>query len=70
MAPAPFMPIVFMALLLAVLTVQFLRGSKPSQGTGPKSTLARDGGQGGIGFLIPSEQRAEVAALRAGQRKV
>ena len=69
MMSAPFMPIVFMVLLLALLTVQLLRGPRAGQGAGPKSTLARDGGQGGVGFLIPKTQHAEVAALRAGQKK-
>lgn len=69
MPPAPFMPIVFMVLLLAVLAVRQLRAPAAPRGDGPKSTLARDGGLGGVGFLIPSSQRAEVAALRAGKRK-
>ncbi|MCU0899437.1 MAG: hypothetical protein MUC82_02955 [Cypionkella sp.] len=35
----------------------------------PKSTLAKDGPQGGVGFLIPVEERARVKALRASRAR-
>ena len=36
----------------------------------PKSTLAKDGPQGGVGFLIPVRDRARVMALRAARGRI
>ena len=63
------MPIIFMLLLLAVLALRLARAPQAPRGDAAKSSLARDGGLGGVGFLIPASQHAEVAALRAGKRK-
>jgi len=66
---ASFLPIVFLALLLCALILKLVKGPVVPRSDGAKSTLARDGSEGGIGFLIPKAERAAVAALRAGNRK-
>ncbi|MFN3724052.1 MAG: hypothetical protein ACK4VZ_13500 [Paracoccaceae bacterium] len=35
----------------------------------PKSTLAKDGPQGGVGFLIPAHDRPRVKAMRANRNR-
>ena len=69
MSPAAYMPIVFMVLLLAALILKLLKSPVVPREDGRKSTLAKDGGLGGVGFLIPSSQRVAAAALRAGKPK-
>lgn len=64
MSPAPFMPILFMVLLLAALAYLLFRGPKTPRGDGPKSSLARDGGQGGNWYLMPAAQRAALVESR------
>ncbi len=70
MLDAPIQPIVFMVLLLAALVFQLYRRPAAPRSDGQKSTLAKDGGQGGVGFLIPTTQWAAVAAMRAEKRKM
>ncbi len=70
MPPTQIMPIIFMVLLLAVLAYLLYRGpSEPREGV-RKSSLARDGGQGGNWYLLPADQRAAVVEerKRAGKR--
>jgi len=69
MSNASYLPIVVLALLLCALVVKLVRGPVVPRGAAAKSTLARDGSQGGIGFLIPRAERAAVAALRTGNRQ-
>ena len=69
MPPAPFMPIIFLVLLLAALAYVLFRGPSAPRGDGQKSTLARDGGQGGNWYLLPADQRKAVLDQRKAQRK-
>ena len=59
-------PITAMALLLAVLLVKLAKADTAPKSKGPKSTLARDGGQGGNWYLLPQAERAAVLAKRKG----
>jgi hypothetical protein len=70
MLDAPILPIVFMLLLLGALVFQLYSGPAAPRSGRQKSTLAKDGGLGGVGFLIPTTQWAAVAAMRAEKRKV
>lgn len=58
----------FVALLLilaaAVLALSGRFGGTRPGPKGKPSTLARDGGHGGVGFLIPVPERAAVKAMR------
>ena len=69
MSNASYLPIVFLALLLCALVVKLARGPVVLRVAAAKSTLARDGSQGGVGFLIPRAERAAVAALRTIDRR-
>lgn len=69
MLPAPFMPIIFMLLLLAALAYLLFRGPSSPRGNAQKSTLARDGGQGGNWYLLPKDQRAALIEQRKRDAK-
>lgn len=64
-------PFLSLLTLLAVLIFALVSKARVEERrhdpNAPKSTLAKDGKYGGVGFLIPVEQRARVKALRAGQ---
>lgn len=64
MPTSPFMPIVFMVLLLAALAYLLFRGPAAPRGDARKSTLARDGGQGGNWYLVPKDERAALIEQR------
>ena len=67
------MPIVAMLILFAVLVFALIRPSRVQDHrrdpNGPKSTLAKDGPLGGVGFLIPTHDRARVKALRESRTR-
>jgi len=58
------MPVIAMLLLLLVALVGAFRGLPGPRTDRPKSRLARDGGHGGVGYLIPAPDRAAAAELR------
>jgi hypothetical protein len=63
-------PLLSLLTLLAVMAFALISKARVEERrhdpNAPKSTLAKDGPQGGVGFLIPVQDRARVRALRQG----
>ncbi|TGD42381.1 hypothetical protein EEB11_13920 [Pseudotabrizicola sediminis] len=64
-------PFLSLITMLAVLVFALISKARVEERrhdpNAPKSTLARDGKYGGVGFLIPAHERPQVMALRARQ---
>lgn len=63
----PFLSLITMLAVLVFALVSKARvEDRRHDPNAPKSTLARDGKFGGVGFLIPVAERERVKAMRAG----
>ncbi len=65
----PIMPVIVMVLALVAAAIAAFRYPNGPRTDRPKSTLARDGGQGGIGYLLPEDELKRVNEMRAGRRR-
>lgn len=57
-------PITAMVLLLAVVVYRLAKADTAPKNGGPKSSLARDGQEGGNWYLLPQAEREAVIAGR------
>lgn len=65
MNAVPLIPVVVMCLVLVAAVVRLLRAPAGPRTDLPPSLLAKDGGQGGVGFLLTKDGLRAAHALRS-----